>query len=155
LDRRAVRTGDDAALRALSDRLGIDLRHHQRHVRLHPKTGAVVDDDGPGLRRARRKDRRNLGPRRRKDNIDPTEIESVETLDLEAVILTEGNLLADRARRRQGRNIVGRKLAFGQRGQHLAPDIAGRADHGYFETHLETPRRTGWMMAADLRCWPP
>ena len=31
------------------------------------------------------------------------------------------------------------KLALGEGGQHLAPDIAGRADHRYFETHLETP----------------
>ena len=67
-------------------------------------------------------------------------------LDLEDVVLAEGDLLADRARRGQRDDIVGREIALGERGQHLASDIAGRADHRYFETHIEAPRGIGRMM---------
>ena len=140
LDRRAVRVGDDAALRVLRDRLRIDLRHDQRHIRLHAEARGVVDDHGAGLCRARRKHRRHLGARRRKDDVDAAEIESVEALDLEDVVLAERDLRADRARRGQCDDIVGGKFALGERGQHLASDIAGRADHRYLETHIETPR---------------
>ena len=60
LDRRAVRVGDDAALAVMRDRLRIDLGHDQRHVRLHPEAGGVVDDNRTGLGRTRREDRRHL-----------------------------------------------------------------------------------------------
>ena len=43
---------------------------------------------------------------------------------------------------------------LGERRQDLASDIAGRPDHRYPETHIETPRRIKRIMAADLRRWP-
>ena len=95
-------------------------------------------DHGAGLCRARREFLRHLGAGRGKHDVDPAEIVGVETLDLEDVILAEGDLAADRARRGQSHHIIGRKLALGEGGQDLAPDIAGRADHRYPETHLET-----------------
>jgi len=69
------------------------------------------------------------------------EIVDVEALDLEDVVPAEGNLLADRARRGQCHDVIGGKIALGERRQDLASDIAGRADHGYLKAHLETPRR--------------
>jgi hypothetical protein len=83
------------------------------------------------------------GAGRGEDNVDPAKIEGVEALDLEDVVLAERNLLADRTRRGQCHEVVGREIALGQRGQHLASDIPGRADHRYIETHVETPRRKG------------
>ena len=141
LDRRAVRVGNDAALGGFEDRLRVYFRHDQRHVRLHPETGGVVDHYGAGLGRARREHRRHLGAGRGQNDIDTAEIIGVEALDLEDIVLAEGNLLADRARRGQCHDIVGGKIALGEGGQDLASDIAGRADHGYFKTHIETPRR--------------
>ena len=140
LDRRAVRVGDDAALGALRDRLRIDLGHDQRHIRLHAEARGVVDDYGAGLCRTRRKHLRHLGARRREHDVDAAEIVSVEALDLEDVVLAKRDLAADRARRGQRHDVVGGKLALGEGGQDLASDIAGRADHRYPETHLETPR---------------
>ena len=140
LDRRAVRVGDDAAFRVLRNGLRIDLRHHQRHVRLHPEPRGVVDHHGARLCRTRRKRLRYLGPRRRKNDIDAAKIVGIEALNLEDVILAKRNLAADRARRRQSHHVVGGKLALGERRQDFASDIAGRADDRYPETHLETPR---------------
>ncbi len=40
---RAIGIGDDVALAIAVDRLGIHLGHDQRHVRIHPEIGAVVD----------------------------------------------------------------------------------------------------------------
>ena len=56
--------------------------------------------------------------------------------DLEDVVLAERDLAADRARRGERDDLVGREFALGQDGQHFAPDIAGGADHRYFEAHL-------------------
>ena len=77
LDGRAVRIGDDAALRVLCDRLGIYLRHDQRHVRLHAEARGVVDDYCASLRRTRREDVGHLGAGRGKDDVDAAEIVSV------------------------------------------------------------------------------
>ena len=46
-DGRAVRVRDDALVRL--DRLGIDLGHDERHLRVHAEGTRVVDDDRPCL----------------------------------------------------------------------------------------------------------
>jgi len=141
LDCRAIGVGDDAALCVLRNRMRIDLRHDQRHIRFHAEVRGVVDHYGARLRRARCKFGRNLGPRRGKDDIDAAEIVSIKAFDPEGVILAERDLAADRPRRRQCDNVIGREFALGERGQEFTSDIAGCADHRYLETHIETPRR--------------
>ena len=88
-------------------------------------------------------DRRHLAAGRRQDDVDALEIECVERLHLEDIVLAERHLLADRGRGGQRDDFVGREIALGEGGQHLASDIAGRADHRYPETHLALPRRLG------------
>ena len=93
-----------------------------------------------------------LAPGRRKDDVDAAKIVGVEALDLEDIILAERNLAADRARRGKRHDIIGGKLALGERGQDFASDIAGRADHRYPETHIETPRANMtklWLLTYD------
>ena len=64
------------------------------------------------------------------------------SLTTEDVVLAVRHFLADRSRRGQRDDLVGREIAFGESGQNLASDIAGRADHRYLETHrLRSP---GW-----------
>jgi hypothetical protein len=122
----------------IGDRLGIDLRHDQRHVGLHAKARGVIDDDRPGLGRARRELRRHLGAGRGQHDIDAAKVESVEAMHLEHIVIAERHLPADRARGGQGHDLVGGKVPLGERCQHLAPDVAGGADHRYLESH-------GWL----------
>lgn len=48
----AVRVGDDALV--TGDRVGVDLRHYERCVRVHAEDGGVVDDDAASLGGLRR-----------------------------------------------------------------------------------------------------
>jgi len=125
------------------DRLGVDLGHDQRHVGLHAEARGVVDHHRPGLGCARRELRRHLGAGRGQHDIDAVEVVGFEVLHPEDVILAKGDLPADRARRGQRHDFVGGKIALGEGGQDFAPDIAGGADHRYFETHVATPRSKG------------
>ena len=49
---------------------------------------------------------------------------------------TIAGLAADRTGRRNCDDVIGREIALGEGGQHLASDIAGRADHRYSEAHV-------------------
>ena len=42
---RAVRVGDDVLLAEAGDRVGVHLRHDQRHVRIHAPGRRIIDDD--------------------------------------------------------------------------------------------------------------
>ncbi len=156
LDGRAIRIGDDAALLIERDRLRIDLGHDQRHVLVHAELRGVVDHHRAGLGGTRRMDRRDLGARREQRDVDALEIEGVEIAHLEHRVVAERDLAADRARRGDGMDLGGRKLAFGENTQHLAADIAGGADHRDLESHrLTLHLRLRRECAADLRCHCP
>ena len=63
LHRGAVRVGDDAVVGG--DRLRVDLGDDERHIRLHPPAGRVVDHDGAVLDEPRRPLlARSMSPRR-------------------------------------------------------------------------------------------
>ncbi len=99
--------------------------------------------------------RRHLGAGRGQHDVDAAKVEGFEVLDLEDVVLAERDLSADRARRGQRHDLVGGKVALGEGRQHLAPDIAGGADHRYFEAHRRnSAAERDAMMVADLRCQP-
>ena len=87
---------------------------------------------------------RDLGARRRQRDIDALEVELGEIAHLEDVVLAKLTSHANRALRGQRDDLVGREIAFGQRLQHFAADIAGGADHRDLVTHLSV-----------LRSWRP
>ena len=89
LDRGAVRVGDDVALTKSRKCLGIDLRDHQRHVRIHAIVRGVVDDHSPRFGRPRRILGRHLGARRREQDLGPFEVKIGQILHLEDVFFAE------------------------------------------------------------------
>ena len=56
---------------------------------------------------------------------------------------------AGRARASHRGDLVGRELALGEDVQHLAPDIAGRADHDHPITHPISLRRLAPLLSQD------
>ena len=128
LDGRAVGHGDDVLFRVARQRLRIDLRHDQRDVGVHAELAGFIDDDGAGLRGARREFGRNLAAGGGENKIHPLEIELGEVLNLE-VPVAERDFLAHRARRRQRDDIVDGKFPLMQNAEHLMPDIARGAHY--------------------------
>ncbi len=87
----------------------------------------------------------------------PLKSKLFELLDVEHIVLAERHLTADRARRGERDDLVAGELALGQRRQHLAPDIAGGADHRYLEAHDATPSGSYMPskgLTGELRCRP-
>ena len=125
---RAVRVGDDILLRESLRGLGIDLRHHQRHVGIHAESGRIVDDDAALRANARRPFLRNGAARGHQADIDGAEIEMLERLALERLV-AERDLDADRAGRGQRYDFRYGEAALGEDGEHFTADIAGGADH--------------------------
>src|SRR5436189_5506227 len=58
----------------------------------------------------------------------------LERFDLQGAVAI-GHLDADAAARRKGNDLVGREFPLIENVEHLAPDIAGGADHCDFVTH--------------------
>src|SRR5581483_406730 len=124
--RRAVGAGGDA-LRQMAELFGVDFRHHQRHVGVHPEGGRVVDH--PGARR--RRHRRPLDGQRVVD-VDDDQAEPVETAGAEDLAGDLGTGERQPSPLRPGRG-VGPQLGHRERPllqdpQHLAADEAGGAD---------------------------
>ena len=60
----------------------------------------------------------------------------LDILDLQLLAaVAEVDDVAGRARRGDRRDLVGREFPLGEDVEHLAPDIAGRADHDHPITH--------------------
>ena len=70
----------------LANRLGIDLRNDQRHLRVHPKRGGIIHDHGAPLDGFRDKRLRNLSSGAEEGN--------VHALKLALGQLVHGNRLA-------------------------------------------------------------
>ena len=125
------------------ERFGVHLGHDQRHVGVHPVERAVVDHRAAGGRGARGvglADRRAGGEQ---GDVPAGEVEIVEVLDLELLaIVAEVDDVALAAAGGERRHLVERKLPLGQDLQHLAPDIARRADDGDPITHASILRKS-------------
>src|SRR5690606_14238698 len=96
LDGGAVRVGDDVPRRIAGERLGVDLRHHQRHVRLHPELRGVVDYDAAGFGSPWGVNGGDLRAGRKEPDVHAAEIELGEIPHLEGLVLAERYFLADR-----------------------------------------------------------
>ena len=131
---RAVRIGDDVLLGEAGDRIGIHFRHDQRHVRIHAPGRGIVDHDRAGGADLRRPFLRHRAARRHQADVDVGEIVVLERFDLQGAVAI-GDFDAHAAARGQRHDLVGRKFALGQNVEHLAPDIAGGADHCDLVTH--------------------
>ena len=133
-------------------RIGIDFRHHQRHVAVHAPGAGIVDHQAALGRDLGRPFLGDGAARRHQADIGALEIVIVERLDLEGAV-AERDFGAHRAGRGQRHDFADRELALRQHRQHFAPDIAGRADHCDFVSHrpsfpADRPRRTLTRSAA-------
>ena len=97
-------------LEMLSQRLGVDLGDHQRHLRVHPPGRRVVDDDRAGCREAGRDLPRRRRAGRAQGDVDAGEVGRGGVLDrdLAAAPRQEAARRAG-ARRRTGRRRAGRR----------------------------------------------
>ena len=97
---RTIRIGDDVAATILAQhpihRIGIHLRHDQRHVFIHAKGRGIVDDDTASLAGARRHVSGCAATGREQRDIGLAEIEFVERGDRQHLILTERDLAPGR-----------------------------------------------------------
>ena len=119
-------------------RVGVDLRHDQRHVGVVAPAGGIIDDDAALRADLRRPILGDGGARRHQREIDAAEVELLEVAALEPLV-AEGDFDAHRAARGEGEHLVGGELALGQDIEHLAPDIAGGADDCDLVTHERSP----------------
>jgi hypothetical protein len=126
-DRGAVGNGEDALV--LADAVGVDLGDHQRHVRIHPEGGGVVDDHGAGLHRERREFAGNAAAGREQRDIDALEGALVKLFD-DHLLAAKIDGLAGRACARQRLELTNRKGTSVHGGDEFGADGAGHADDG-------------------------
>ena len=141
LDGRAVGVGDDVLPGIAGDGLRIDLRHHQRNVRVHPEVGRIVDDDRAGGRGAGREVRRDFRAGAGQHDVGSLEVEPVETGNAQHVVLAKRHLDADGALGRERGHVVRTHPALGKDLQHFVPDGARGADDRVLDRHGPSPVR--------------
>jgi hypothetical protein len=107
----------------------------QRDVGVHAPGRGIVDHDRALLSDLRRPDLRDIAARRHQADIRVGEVVILQRLHLEDAI-AEGDLLADGAAGRDRHDLVRRKGALVEDVEHLATDIARRADYGDLVAHL-------------------
>ena len=128
LYRRAVRVRDDPLVLRHRDVAGVDLRHDERHLRVHAPGGAVVDDD----RAARRGDGGPLfgGLASRRKERDVNALERIFADRLHRYLFTvEDDLFARGARRGERYKLGDGEFTLFQRVEHFAPDEPRRSEH--------------------------
>ncbi len=125
---------------------------------VHAELAGVVDHQATGGRRAGGVDRRDRRTRAEQADIPAGEVERVEVAHLQHALGPERDLLADRARRGQGGDVVHGEVALGQRLDDLAADGSGGSCDGDAVAHDPGPRwwRGTAAGAADWRrvCYP-
>jgi hypothetical protein len=122
----AVGVGDHAFMR--KDVRRIDLRHHQRHIRIHAERRGVVNDDRAGLDRRRRK---FLGARRaRAEQGDVHALEGVLRQQFNGDgLAAEHHLFPDRPLRGQQFQRAYGEIALLQRFHHFHAHGSGGPDN--------------------------
>ena len=85
-------------------------------------------------------DLRRLGAGGEQGDVPAGKVEMLDVADLELpAAVAEIDDVAGRARRGDRGDLFDRKFALGEDVEHLAPDIAGRADHDHPVTHRNSP----------------
>ena len=119
-DRRTVRNGDDALV--LPDTARVDLRDHQRHVRVHAEGRGIVDHD-------------RAGPNGRGRELPGGAATCREQRDVDALdddfLTAEVDGLAGRPGAGQRLELADRKGAPVHGGDEFGADSAGHAGNGY------------------------
>ena len=146
---RAVRIGDDAALAKAGDRVGIDLRHDQRHVGIVPPARRIIDHHRAGGGDLRRPFLGYGRARRHQADIDAGEVVMLERFDLQRPVAI-GHFDAHAAARGERHDLVGRERPLGENIEHFAADIAGRPDDCDGVTHRQTPSKLCRAHAAGV-----
>ena len=136
LDGRAVGIGDDVALAIAFHGFGVDLGHHQGHVRVHAEMRRVVDDHAAGLGGSRCMNGGDFAAGRKETDIPALEVEAAEVLHVEHVVLAERDLLAGRTLGRQRRYLVDGKLPLGEYIQKFPADVPRRTGHSHAISHF-------------------
>ena len=127
---RAVRVGDDALLAETRDRVGVDLRHDQRHVGVVAPARRIIDHHRAVGGDLRRPFLRHRGAGRHQADVDVGEIVMVERLALERLVAVRDldcpGCGARRARRPRRRETPARRGSSSIRGPTLpvAPTTA-------------------------------
>ena len=126
-DGGAVWAGDDAFV--VANVAAVHLGNHQRHVRLHPPSGALVDDQRTCFGSDRRIEQRYVRACREHRDIDALEGVVAEAADGQLVAVV-CDLAADRPLRRDRADAGHGESALRQDLQHLLTDQTRRADDG-------------------------
>ena len=143
-DRRAIRYGNDALV--LTDAARVDLRDHQRHVRVHAEGGGIVDDDGAGLGGDRRIFPGNAAAGGEQRDVDAVERIRSQFLNGDG-LATKAKRLARRTGARQRFQPADREPALVHGGDEFGTDGAGHAGNGnnrivlHFHLHQKGTRQ--------------
>ena len=135
---RAVRVGDDALLAEARDRVGVHLRHDQRHVRVVAPGRRVIDHHRAGGGDLRRPFLRHRSARRHQADVGVGEIVVVERFGLERLVAV-GHFLPEALARCERDHLVGGEFPLGEDVHHLAAHIAGGAYDGDLVAHDRVP----------------
>ena len=145
LRRRAVRIGDDVLAAEALGGFGVDLRHDQRHVGVHPPSRGIVDDETASRAYARRPFLRYGPARRHQTDVGRGKVVVIQRLALQRSV-AERDFPADRLGGGERDDFRYRKPALRENGEHFTADIAGGADDGDLEArHVSNPCRRGFL----------
>ena len=134
---RAIGVGDDVLASIAVDRVGIHLGHDQRHVRVHPVERAVVDHRAAGRGGAWAHGPCDTSePAANSAMSQPAKSKCSMFWTLSSLPLSPKSMMSPVERgEATAATSSQREFALGEDVQHLAPDIAGRADDHYPITH--------------------
>ena len=113
-------------------RIGVHFRHDQRHVAVHAPSAGIVDHDRALRRDLGRPDLGNCAAGAHEHDVGALEIVIARVPSLSKCGRRTTLRCRPSASRGERHDFAVRKGAFGQDAEHLAPNIAGRADHRHF-----------------------
>ncbi|SHS97529.1 Uncharacterised protein [Mycobacteroides abscessus subsp. abscessus] len=127
---RAIRVGDDALgqFHPAHVAVEVDLRDHQRHVRILAPGRRVVDDRDPGLREPRGLHPGHGGPGGEQRDVQPGRIGRLGVLDLD-LLAAECQLLALGPSRGEEAHRRSRELTLFQKLPHDGTHLPGGTDY--------------------------
>ena len=136
--RRTVWVGNQFG--PLLQNLAVHFRHHQRHLRIHPESGGVIDDHRPGFQGGRSKFPRTAGPGAEKSVVHPRKSGGFQLPDL-VLLSGKDRLRSRRTLAGQGDQFPHGKFPALQHAQNLLSHRPGHTDDGHvvgFTSHHAT-----------------
>ena len=127
----AVRVGDDA-LGPERGRVRVHLGHHQRHIRVHPPGGRVVDHDSTGGRDARGEQPGGRTAGREQRDVEAGGVGGLRVLD-DDVLVAPGDRRACGAGRGEEPDLRDGEVPLEEDPPHYCADLAGGPDDA--QTH--------------------